>query len=173
MQDNDLLSFEALAAIEVKRLALTLSTHAYLLSVAESCTGGLLAQVLTAQPGSSNWFERGFITYSNLAKQQMLNVSADCLEQQGAVSEATARAMAEGAILQSAAHFSIAVTGIAGPSSDESGLPIGTVWLAWCRRATMTTHAECRHFSGDRQAVRQQAVLFALQYLTSITDKHP
>ena len=131
------------------------------LAVAESCTGGLLAASLTDVSGSSAWFDRGFVTYSNQAKHEMLGVSEHTLNIDGAVSETTVRAMAEGAILHSNAHLSVAISGIAGPTGGTSDKPVGTVWLAWAG-ARQPTHAACYTFSGDRDDIRKATVLEAL-----------
>lgn len=137
------------------------------IAVAESCTGGLVAAVLTEFSGSSDYFERGFVTYSNEAKQEMLGVEVKTLEQFGAVSEETAREMAIGAIKNSRAEISIAVTGIAGPTGGSGEKPVGTVCFAWQlnpEKIITTT----KHFSGDRDAVRAQAVKFALKELVRL-----
>jgi nicotinamide-nucleotide amidase len=131
------------------------------LATAESCTGGWVARVLTAVPGSSNWFERGFVTYSNAAKTEMLDVSADILTRHGAVSEPAVCAMAEGALARSRAQVAVAITGIAGPTGGTADKPVGTVWFAWVR-AGEATRAQCRWFEGDRETVRRQAVAVAL-----------
>lgn len=131
------------------------------LATAESCTGGWAAQCVTAVAGSSGWFERGFVTYSNLAKTEMLGVPETTLERHGAVSEATARAMAQGALAHSRAGWALAVTGIAGPAGGSPEKPVGTVCFAWAERDG-GCEAEVRHFSGDRHAVRAQAVRHAL-----------
>lgn len=131
-------------------------------TVAESCTGGLLAAAITDLAGCSQWFDRGFITYSNQAKQQMLGVAWEIIASQGAVSEATARAMAEGALTASDAHLSVAITGIAGPDGGTADKPVGTVWFAWARHS-YPTEARCHHFTGNRATIRQQAVCVALE----------
>lgn len=145
----------------VTRLGVLLLQNNLCCTVAESCTGGLLAAALTAIPGSSQWFERGFITYSNTAKKEILAISDELIASQGAVSEGCACAMAQGALLASHAQCSIAVTGIAGPGGGSEQKPVGTVWIAW---ATPWRPAEAAvyGFEGDRIAVRQQAVYQAL-----------
>lgn len=142
--------------------------HATLVT-AESCTGGWIAKVVTDIPGSSAWFDRGFITYSNAAKQQMLGVREDTLSTHGAVSEATVREMAQGTLANSSASLGVAVSGVAGPGGGTPEKPVGTVWLAWAARggALLT---EQRLFDGDRQAVRRQAVARALQGLLTLAD---
>jgi len=143
----------------LENIARGLLSRTALLACAESCTGGWIAKTLTDLAGSSAWFDRGFVTYSNAAKQDMLGVSALTLEQHGAVSEAVVREMAQGALSSSAASYSLAVSGIAGPGGGSVDKPVGTVWLAW---ADTTVVAECFHFEGDREAVRAQAVEQAL-----------
>jgi nicotinamide-nucleotide amidase len=133
-------------------------------TLAESCTGGLIAATLTSLAGSSAVVERGFVTYSNLAKTELLGVPAALLAQHGAVSEEVARAMAEGALAHSPAEVALAVTGIAGPGGATPGKPVGLVWLATARRGG-ETRAESRHFSGDRTAVRMATVERALEML--------
>ena len=131
-----------------------------MLATAESCTGGLIAAACTEVSGSSDWFERGFVTYSNAAKTELLGVPAAVIEAQGAVSEAVASAMASGALARSRAACAVAVTGVAGPTGGSANKPVGTVWLAWA-----TPHgvqAEHHRFAGDRAAVRQATVQRAL-----------
>ncbi len=130
-------------------------------AVAESCTGGWVAQTLTAIAGSSAWFDRGFVTYSNAAKCDMLGVPETTLARHGAVSEATARAMAQGALGHSLADWTLAITGIAGPSGGSPDKPVGTVCFAWASRDG-GCEAQTRLFSGDRAAVREQSVRHAL-----------
>lgn len=137
------------------------------LAVAESCTGGWLAKVCTDASGSSSWFERGFVTYSNSAKQQMLGVSEQTLQEHGAVSEAVVMEMAVGALRQSNADLAVSVSGIAGPGGGTSDKPVGTVWFGW-KRKTMPVVASCSHFDGERSDVRRQAVERALQGLLDI-----
>jgi nicotinamide-nucleotide amidase len=128
---------------------------------AESCTGGWVAKVLTDVGGSSAWFERGFVTYSNAAKTELLGVSPQTLARFGAVSEQTVREMAEGALRRSRAQLAVAISGIAGPGGGTPQRPVGTVWLAWARRGA-APHCEQHRFSGDRAAVRRGAVILAL-----------
>jgi nicotinamide-nucleotide amidase len=135
-----------------------------MLVTAESCTGGWVAQAITAISGSSAWFERGFVTYTNTSKREMLGVKTELLSRFGAVSEPTARAMAEGALSHSRAQAAVAVTGIAGPSGGTPEKPVGSVWFAWAGKERATTSTR-RQFSGDRDAVRRQAVATALQGL--------
>lgn len=133
-------------------------------TVAESCTGGSLAAAITEIPGSSKWFDRGFVTYSNESKKEMLAVPDKCINFDGAVSEATVCAMAEGAIDASLAEVSIAISGIAGPGGGSREKPVGTVWVAWAG-GLLPTYAECFLFSGDRTVIRQQAVRVAIEGL--------
>jgi nicotinamide-nucleotide amidase len=152
-----------LAALS-ESLGLACRQRRLLLTTAESCTGGWAAQVITHTAGSSEWFERGFVTYSNEAKVELLGVPAEILAQFGAVSPETAAEMADGALKNSNAMISLAITGIAGPTGGSPGKPVGTVCFAWCR-AGQTADAETRFFAGDREAVRHQAVVHALKGL--------
>jgi len=145
------------------QISLELIKHRHLLATAESCTGGMIAAACTELPGASDWFERGFVTYSNAAKTEMLGVPAALIEQEGAVSEAVARAMADGALAHSQAHVSLAVTGVAGPTGGSDAKPVGTVWFAWCVGGE--THSEMQHFPGDRAAIRAATLRYALQRL--------
>ena len=140
-----------------------------LLATAESCTGGWAAQVITHTAGSSEWFERGFVTYANEAKVEMLGVRPETLQEFGAVSQETAAEMAVGALKNSKAMFSLAITGIAGPTGGSPGKPVGTVCFAWCRVGE-TAEAETAQFAGDREAVRRQAVVYALRGLLRRLD---
>lgn len=140
-----------------------------MMSSAESCTGGWLGKIATDIPGSSAWYERGFITYTNSAKQEMLAVAEATLQQYGAVSEAVARAMAEGALQHSHAQLSVAITGIAGPGGGSATKPVGTVCFAWSAEGMVTRSHTC-HFQGDREEVRIQAVAEALQGLLRVLD---
>ena len=143
--------------------------HRLLLAIAESCTGGWAAQVITHTAGSSAWFERGFVTYSNEAKVDMLGVRPATLERFGAVSPETAAEMATGSLKNSNALISIAITGIAGPTGGSPGKPVGTVSFAWCRVGESAV-AETAVFAGDREAVRRQAVVHALRGLLQRLD---
>jgi len=146
-----------------------LLAHRMFLVTAESCTGGALAEIITRIAGSSHWFERGFVTYSNDAKQELLQVSPETLARCGAVSEETALAMAEGALRNSHAHVSVAITGIAGPEGGTPEKPTGTVCIAWAGR-DMAPKSVSTVFQGDRLHVRHQACLLALQGLIDITE---
>ncbi|MEO8154089.1 MAG: CinA family protein [Rhizobacter sp.] len=136
------------------------------LATAESCTGGLIAAACTSVAGSSDWFERGFVTYSNEAKAEMLGVPATLIAQHGAVSAEVARAMAEGALAHSPADLSVAVTGIAGPSGASPGKPVGTVWLALARRGE-AAQASLLQLKGNRGEVRQQTTIHALEAIAA------
>ena len=138
----------------------------WFLATAESCTGGLISAACTDLSGSSNWFERGFVTYSNTAKTDMLGVDAGLINQHGAVSEAVARAMVQGAILRSGAQVAVAVTGVAGPTGGTAAKPVGTVWFGFATPAGVIT--ETRRFDGDRAAVREATVHHALVQLVEL-----
>jgi len=131
---------------------------------AESCTGGWLAQSITDIAGSSAWFDRGFITYSNRSKTEMLNVQSDSIEKFGAVSAEVARQMVQGALLNSIADYAIAITGIAGPTGGTTQKPVGTVYIAWQKRS-QTAVIILQQFSGSRSEIRQQAVYRALNLI--------
>ncbi|QDL56631.1 CinA family protein [Rhodoferax aquaticus] len=141
-------------------LASILLDKHWLLATAESCTGGLISAACTDLAGSSAWFERGFVTYSNAAKHDVLGVPAELISQHGAVSEAVARAMAQGALQRSAAQVAIAVTGVAGPTGGSAEKPVGTVWLAWA--LPNGVYSEHQIFAGDRTTVRAATVHRAL-----------
>lgn len=144
-------------------LARILLQRHWMLATAESCTGGMIAARCTDLAGSSAWFERGFVTYSNDSKRELLGVPAQWIASQGAVSEAVARAMAQGAVSRSTAQVALAVTGIAGPSGGSADKPVGTVWFAWAWPGHL--ESECRHWPGDRHAVRSQTTAYALTQL--------
>ncbi|GAC1410467.1 MAG: CinA family protein [Burkholderiaceae bacterium] len=145
------------------RVGQALQSKGMLLAVAESCTGGGVAHAVTEIAGSSNWFDCGFITYSNASKTELLDVSSALIAQHGTVSEEIAAAMAEGALTNSNAHVTLSTTGIAGPGGAVPGKPVGTVCFGWAN--SVATHTERRVFAGDRQAVRAQTVAHALQGL--------
>ena len=140
------------------------------LTVAESCTGGWIAKVLTDLAGSSVWFERGFVTYSNQAKHEMLGVTEATLENFGAVSQETVAEMATGALKNSHADFSLSVSGIAGPGGGSNDKPVGLVWFAWSNNDGIVA-SEQKIFSGDRDEVRKQAVIFSLTQLLKLLDE--
>ena len=149
---------------DASRLGELLRARGWKLVTAESCTGGLIAAACTAVAGSSDWFERGFVTYSNAAKREAIGVEAASIDVHGAVSEPVARAMAEGALRHARADLAVAVTGVAGPGGGTPGKPVGTVWLATAQ-AGGATLAERLQFRGDRTAIREQTVAHALQRL--------
>ncbi len=159
----EVVNFESAVLAQVLALADRLRAGGDRLAAAESCTGGLIAAACTAVAGSSDWFERGFVTYSNEAKTEMLGVPAALIAAHGAVSEAVARAMVEGALRHSHATLAVAVTGIAGPGGAVPGKPVGTVWLAWGRMGAV--QVERLQLAGDRSAVRGGTVAAALQRL--------
>ncbi len=144
-----------------RKLGVRLAKMGLIIATAESCTGGWVAKVMTDIPGSSGCFDRGFITYSNESKQEMLGVKANTILAYGAVSEETVREMAQGALANSGASVSLAVSGIAGPGGGTAERPVGTVWCAWARRGGELRSTRQR-LQGDRKAVRRQAVELAL-----------
>ena len=158
---------------ELNQIAVRLSQRLISLGLcmasAESCTGGWIAKAMTDLPGSSACFERGFITYSNAAKQEMLGVDPVTLARHGAVSEEVVRQMVQGAIARSQASVAVAVSGIAGPDGGSDDKPVGTVWLAWGRRGGDVI-ARCELFSGDRREVRYRSSIVALQGLLDLID---
>ncbi len=154
------------------QLGAALRQRGLLLVTAESCTGGWVAEAVTSIAGSSEWFERGFVSYSNLAKQEMLGVSSQVLTEFGAVSEQTAVEMANGALRNSRAQLALAITGIAGPGGGSLEKPIGLVCFAWALEGKGVNSLSCR-FDGDRELVRKQAVVQALQGALDLLDKDP
>jgi nicotinamide-nucleotide amidase len=140
-----------------------------MLATAESCTGGMVAAAMTDISGSSAWFERGFVTYSNLAKTEMIGVPADMIERHGAVSEPVARAMAEGALRNSRAQVSLSITGVAGPGGGTETKPVGMVSFAWSNR--LHTSVETQQFKGDREQIRTQAATHALRGLLELLER--
>ncbi len=160
----------------VAQLADGLRNRQAMMTSAESCTGGLIAGACTELAGSSDWFERGFVSYSNAAKTDLLGVPAALIEAHGAVSEPVARAMAAGALQRSRAQLAVAVTGVAGPGGGSVAKPVGTVWLAWAWRdanGVEQTEAQLQHFDGDRAAVRQATIVAALQGLIARLPQLP
>lgn len=141
------------------------------ITTAESCTGGWIAKLLTDIPGSSLIFDRGFVTYSNKSKQEMLGVSPETLDQFGAVSEETVIAMADGALKHSQADMAIAVSGIAGPDGGNHEKPVGMVCFAWAFQGN-DTQTKTQYFDGDRDAVRRQSVQYALQVAINLIQAH-
>ncbi len=148
----------------VHELAQALTQRGWMMATAESCTGGLIAATCTDRAGSSAWFDRGVVTYSNAAKADMLGVPMALIDQHGAVSEPVARAMAEGILARSQAQVAVAVTGVAGPGGGSPDKPVGTVWVAWAVQGQPTV-VRGLHLSGDRDAVRRQTVFASLQGL--------
>ena len=146
-----------------------LCEHKLMLACAESCTGGWVSEVITATAGSSQWFERGYVTYSNAAKQELLGVTADTLRRHGAVSEETVQAMAAGTLRHSHAQTALAISGVAGPTGGSPGKPVGTVCFAWALRSGESI-SETLHFPGDRETVRRLSVLHALRGLLQLLD---
>lgn len=175
--------FLSSAHMDTKHLLLKISDrlcqYQQLLCTAESCTGGLIASQCTEISGSSQWFERGFVTYSNEAKHDSIGVPQNLIEQFGAVSPEVAKAMAQGALIHSQAHWSIAVTGIAGPTGGTVTKPVGLVYFGFAWRTslnqtdlqTLNTHIDSQIFSGDRSAIRTSAVKHAFQVLTRLLYK--
>ena len=153
----------------VLELAAALRARGWRMATAESCTGGLVAAACTALAGSSDWFERGFVTYSNAAKVESLGVDAALIEAHGAVSAEVARAMAAGVLAHSPADLAVAVTGIAGPGGAVPGKPVGTVWLALARRDAGEPSAERLQLDGDRATVRRDTVARALAALLAVS----
>ena len=152
----------------VQQLATVLTAQGQMLATAESCTGGMIAAACTDLAGSSQWFERGFVTYSNAAKHELLSVPETLIEAHGAVSQPVAQAMACGAVTHSHAHCAVAVTGVAGPGGGSDEKPVGTVWFGWSVRGQW--HTEHKLFAGDRAQVRSATVQHALtQLLTYLT----
>ncbi|MBL8381835.1 MAG: nicotinamide-nucleotide amidohydrolase family protein [Burkholderiales bacterium] len=149
------------------RVGQQLAARGWMMAAAESCTGGWVAQTVTAIAGSSAWFERGFVTYSNAAKESLLGVTAAALERHGAVSEEVAAAMAGGALANSRAHVALAVTGVAGPGGGSPAKPVGMVCFGWIAAAG-PARTETRIFDGDRTAVRRQSVIHALTGLLAL-----
>lgn len=152
------------------RVGRALEARGWMLVTAESCTGGGIAECITRTAGSSAWFDRAFITYTNAAKQEMLGVQPATLQRHGAVAEETAREMADGALRHSRAHIAVSVTGIAGPGGAVPGKPVGTVCFAWALRDAAVC-CDTRHFAGDRSAVRRASIEHALQMLLRLAGQ--
>jgi nicotinamide-nucleotide amidase len=162
---NDSSSFDDAPAL-TRLLAARLLAKGQMLATAESCTGGMIAAACTDLPGSSAWFERGFVSYSNAAKTELLGVPAALIAEHGAVSEPVVRAMAQGAVQRSRAQVAVAVTGVAGPGGGSAGKPVGSVWFGWATPAGEVTQL-CQ-FEGDRHQVRLASVQHALQRLADL-----
>ena len=171
MNPSTLPKSELSSPVLVGLLADVLLQKSWLLATAESCTGGLISAACTDLAGSSNWFERGFVTYSNAAKTDMLGVAAALVTAHGAVSEEVARAMAQGAIQHSRARVAVAVTGVAGPTGGSRAKPVGTVWFGFMVDGRLSS--ERQHFGGDRAAVRSATVHHALQRLVQLLANQP
>jgi nicotinamide-nucleotide amidase len=152
-----------------ERVGRTLQAGGHRLVTAESCTGGWVAQVVTSVAGSSAWFERGFVTYSNDAKHELLGVPLDVLKVHGAVSEETARAMALGALSRSKGTFALSITGVAGPTGGSAAKPVGTVCFGWARAGAQPM-TQTRLFPGDREGVRRHSVVHALEKVLELLD---
>ncbi len=164
----DLTANQAALTALAEQLGAALLARGLSLSLAESCTGGLCAEILTRVPGSSAWFDCAIVSYSNAAKIKLLHVPSDTINSKGAVSEATALAMAKGALAISGSHLSAAVTGIAGPGGGTGAKPVGTVCFAWVgqNQAPISTTA---HFTGSRQEIRQQSAKTLIEGLIALT----
>ena len=155
-----------------RQVGAALAQRGWRLATAESCTGGWIAEALTAISGSSAWFDRGFVTYSNEAKTDMLGVAAQTLAAHGAVSEATVREMAEGALARSLADVAVAVSGVAGPTGGTAAKPVGMVCIGWVAKGSPTRSLTLR-FAGDRTAVRRQTVVRALDGILELAARAP
>lgn len=166
MNKQSLSKEELLAPVSIGQIADLLQKKHWLLATAESCTGGMISAACTDLAGSSAWFERGFVTYSNEAKTELLGVDAALIKQHGAVSEEVARAMAAGAVARSRAQVSVAVTGVAGPTGGSAAKPVGTVWFGFKVGDQLTS--ETKRFDGDRAAVRSATVQHAVQRLLEL-----
>ncbi len=153
-----------------ERLGARLLERGLRVTCAESCTGGGVAEAITSVPGSSQWFDMGFVTYADRAKQQLLGVAGETLKQYGAVSEMVAQEMASGALQAAQADLSVAITGIAGPDGGTADKPVGLVWFAWALREG-EVHSLCQYFDGGRAKVRQQAVFRALLGLEQLLSE--
>ena len=151
---------------DLRQLAEKLKARKLMLATAESCTGGMIAAACTDLAGSSEWFERGFVSYSNAAKTDLLGVPGMLILLHGAVSEPVARAMATGAVLRSQAQVTIAVTGVAGPGGGTEAKPVGTVWFGW--QVDGVLHSEVQHFAGDRASVRMATLMHAVRRVNEL-----
>jgi len=152
-----------------QKVGAALKERGLMLVTAESCTGGWVAMEVTAIAGSSDWFERGYVTYSNAAKREALGVAEETLERHGAVSEETAREMAAGALKNGRGQVALAITGVAGPTGGSRDKPVGTVCFAWAHGSKISS--QTRRFDGDRESVRRQSVLHALQGVLELLGK--
>jgi nicotinamide-nucleotide amidase len=157
---------EAMLYELAERTGRALAARGFMLATAESCTGGWIAEAVTMIPGSSAWFERGFVTYTYISKREMLGVRSETLEEHGAVSEPVVREMVEGALRASHAQVAVSVSGTAGPAGGTPQKPVGTVCFGWALKGA-EPRTETRHFPGDREAVRRQSVVHALEVLNA------
>jgi nicotinamide-nucleotide amidase len=155
-----------------ERVGRALEQRGLMVATAESCTGGWVAEAITMVPGSSAWFERGFVSYTYISKREMLGVRAETLEQHGAVSEPVVQQMVLGALERSHAQVALAVSGTAGPSGGTPQKPVGTVCIAWGSK-NLEPRSETLHFAGDREAVRRQSVIHALTVLLDMLEESP
>jgi nicotinamide-nucleotide amidase len=153
-----------------ERVGRALEQRGLMVATAESCTGGWVAEAITMVPGSSAWFERGFVSYTYISKREMLGVRAETLEQHGAVSEPVVQQMVLGALERSHAQVALAVSGTAGPSGGTPQKPVGTVCIAWGSK-NLEPRSETLHFAGDREAVRRQSVIHALTVLLDMLEE--
>ncbi len=168
MKTETLLNQELVTTVSIGLLADLLIKKGLFMATAESCTGGLISAACTDLAGSSAWFERGFVSYSNAAKTELLGVDAALIAQHGAVSEEVVRAMVQGAIAGSKAQVAVAVTGVAGPTGGSKRRPVGSVWFGWSVGGAVTS--ECMQFDGDRAAVRAATVRHAVHGLVGLLD---
>jgi nicotinamide-nucleotide amidase len=152
------------------RLGRLLKQRELMIATAESCTGGWIGQAITQVPGSSEWFERGFVTYTYISKREMLGVKASSLAREGAVSEQVVREMADGALARSHAQVAVAVSGVAGPGGGTPDKPVGTVCFAWALKGARG-RVETRRFRGDRDLVRRRCVAHALRGVLAMLAK--
>ena len=157
-----------------ERVGRTLERLQLMIATAESCTGGWVAEAITMVPGSSGWFERGFVTYTYISKREMLGVRAETLERHGAVSEEVVREMVAGALEASHAQVALSVSGVAGPSGGTPEKPVGTVCFGWAGKNSCYFEPRCetQHFAGDREAVRRLSVVHALNVLVEMVERH-
>jgi nicotinamide-nucleotide amidase len=158
-----------LGRLLAQQVGVALKEHGMTLVTAESCTGGGIAQAITMISGSSEWFDRGFVTYSNTSKEEMLGVAPHTLEEHGAVSEQTVREMADGALQYSRAQLAVSVSGVAGPTGGTPEKPVGTVWFAWATNDGV--QAACHQLSGDRDAIRSKSIQIALQGVLNLLNE--
>lgn len=155
----------------VQKVGETLKSKEMMIVTAESCTGGMIAEALTSVAGSTAWFDRAYVTYSYESKEEMLGVNKDTIIKKGAVSQECVIEMAVGALQQSHAKISVACSGIAGPGGGSEDKPVGTVWLAWAMQGMEQVVAQCFHFEGNRQSVREQATRAGLEGVLNLISK--